>query len=183
MYSVETFVCRGFLSPFSSKHRDYHWGIILVNDINDSLSSWKAISSCQLKGVLKERSSFKPRGSKCVSLSDSDPLDEFGSNSSSVGLRALQMQHRALGWQWQDILKVLMSSAKKRQKSISDDKNNPQLGVLVRKEVPGILNHSPPSCNTISSPTSNLSASIFKYVFLLAHANPSRRFLQHFSTW
>lgn len=154
MCSVETFVCRGFLSPFSFKHRDYHWGIILVNDINDSLSSWKAISSCQLKGVLKESSSFIPRGSKCVSLFDSDPLDEFGSNSSSVGLRALQMQHRALGWQWQEILKVLTSLAKKIQNSISDDKSNPQVGVLVRKEVPGILSHSPPSCNLISFPTS-----------------------------
>lgn len=99
MYSVETFVCRGFLSPFSSKHIYYHGGIILVNDINDSLSSWKAIPSCQLKSVLKESSSFNPGGSECVSLFDSDPLDEFGSssNSSSVGPGGLQTQHGALG--------------------------------------------------------------------------------------
>lgn len=99
MYSAETFVCRGFLSPFSSKHIHRHWGIILVNDINDSLSSWKAIPSCQLKSVLKESSSFNPSGNKCVSLFGSDPIDEFGSssNSSSVGPGGLQMQHRALG--------------------------------------------------------------------------------------
>ena len=90
--------CRGFLSPFSSKHIHHCWGFILVNDINDSLSSWKAIPSCQLKGVLKESGSFNPGGSKCVSLFDSDPLDEFGSssNSSSVGPGGLQMRHRAV---------------------------------------------------------------------------------------
>lgn len=71
MCSAETFVCRGFLSPLFSKHIYYHWGIILMNDINDSLSSWKAIPSCQLKGVLKGSSSFSPVGasvSHCLTV-------------------------------------------------------------------------------------------------------------------
>lgn len=47
------------------------YSAIVVNDINDSLSSWKAIPSCQLKGVLKESSSFSPVGasaSHCVAV-------------------------------------------------------------------------------------------------------------------